>query len=76
MIIDTIIALEKILVNNIIDLTLLSIDDAFLLSIESSFSVNVVKIIQHENELVRSKRTMFLIIYVEVETRCRKHDRI
>ena len=55
LIIDAITALERILVNNMIDLTLLSIDDAFLLSIEDSFDVDIVKIIQHEDELVKSR---------------------
>ena len=55
LIIDIIIALERVLVNNMIDLTLPSIKNASLLSIEYSFNVDVVEIIQHEDELVRSK---------------------
>ena len=54
---DAIIALEKILVNNMIDLLLLFIDDVFLLFVENSFDINVVKIIRHEDELVKSKHS-------------------
>ena len=55
LIMNTIIVLEGVLENNMIYLTLLSIDGAFLLSIEGSFDVDVVKIIQHEDELVKSR---------------------